>query len=89
MCTRSGGSGSGVSMALANGCTSSGQRGSHTHSALPQCEQKRRSPGLGSPSITAWKTVIASSPSTRRLSIRPPRLIAKPPPPADLRQIEQ
>ena len=36
----SGGCGSGVSIALACGCTSSGQRGSHTHSALPHLEQK-------------------------------------------------
>src|SRR5262245_61126572 len=41
-CTFSGGTGSGVSIAPAWGWTSSGQVGSHTHSALPQPVQKCR-----------------------------------------------
>ena len=38
--TFSGGAGSGVSIALACGCTSSGHVGSQAHSALPQWAQK-------------------------------------------------
>ena len=48
----------GVSIALACGCTSSGQRGSHTHSGLPQRPQKWRRASLtaapGSGSMRAW-----------------------------------
>ncbi len=44
---RSGGTGSPVSMAEAKGCTSSGQRGSQTQSALAQWRQKLRRAGLG------------------------------------------
>jgi hypothetical protein len=89
MCTCSGGSGRGVSMALAKGCTRSGQPGSHSHSAEPQRAQNRRSAGLSSPSIRAWNTEICSSPSMRKVSALAPRLMAYPPPPAVLRQIEQ
>ena len=35
-----------LSMAEANGCTRSGQLGSHNHSALPQRRQKCRRPSL-------------------------------------------
>src|SRR3954447_8494046 len=55
MCSDSGGSGSGVSIALAKGWTRSGQRRSDTHRAEPQRAQKRRSARLSSPSIRAWK----------------------------------
>ena len=50
MCTLSGGTGSGVSMAEACGWTRSGQLGSYTHKALPQRLQKLRSAVLSRPS---------------------------------------
>ncbi len=58
MCTFSSGVGKGVSMAPACGCTSSGQLGSHSQSAVPHLPQKCRCPVLyrmWSPStIFAW-----------------------------------
>ena len=57
--------------------------------AAPQRAQKRRSAVLCSPSTVAWNTEICSAPLTSRVSARAPRLTAKPPPPAVLRQIEQ
>lgn len=42
MCVTDGGDGSGVSIAPACGCTSSGQLGSQSHSAVPQRLQKWR-----------------------------------------------
>src|SRR5690606_42029998 len=91
----SGAAGSSVSIADANGCTRSGQRGSQSHSALPQRRQKLRSPGLTADSPVAASCSLArytdtlSRPFTRRVAWRAPRLIAYPPPPAALRQIEQ
>lgn len=79
-------------MAEANGCPSSGQRGSYAHKALPQKLQKRllAGPVLSSRSCTlAWKAVMFSSPSSRKEEESAPRLKAYPPPSAVLRQIEQ
>src|SRR6185503_8438772 len=74
ICTCSGALGSLLSMALANGWMSSGQRGSQTHSALPHLLQKLRSPGLFLPSILAWNLVMAFLPRTFRLLALAPRL---------------
>ncbi len=46
-CVRSDGTGRSVSIAEANGCTSSGHCGSHSHSALPYFLQTCRRPELG------------------------------------------
>jgi hypothetical protein len=81
MCTCSGGTGSGVSIALACGCTSSGQVGSHSHNALPQRPQKwrtallRRSGWPGSRS-TAWYLRTWRCPLTFSVAASAPRLIA-------------
>ena len=93
--TASGGFGSFVSIAEANGWTSSGQRGSHTQSALPHFAQKCRRAGDSVPRgellsrTRARNTLTAFLPRTVSDAALPMMLIAYPPPPAVLRQIEQ
>ena len=57
--------GSLLSMALAKGCTSSGQRGSHAQSAEPHLAQKWRLAGLFRPPIFAWNVRTFFLPRTR------------------------
>ena len=70
---------------------SSGQRGSQSQSAEPQSPQNLRSPGLAATALVHAGAVAADvllALDLQRAGERP-RLIAKPPPPAVLRQIEQ
>jgi hypothetical protein len=66
----------------------------YSHSAVAHFEQKFRSPVLvlqrpSSSAMRAWKIRIAFRPRTFKVFASPMMLIANPPPPAVLRQIEQ
>jgi hypothetical protein len=56
---RSGGTGSAVSIAPASGCTSSGQRGSHSHKWLPHSPQKWRPAGLSYTAARPGSRILA------------------------------
>src|SRR5215207_8184449 len=67
--TRSGGFGSGVSIAEAKGWTISGHIGLKSHRKLPQCLQKLRSDPPRSWALAAWTERLSDVPSaTGRLA---------------------